>query len=93
MMPEDIIEDKPLKIKDWQPENHDGEYYGDITLRNAFAKSLNVATVRLAREIGIKNVIKTAQKAGLTTPIENDLSIALGTSSVKLIDIHKYIPR
>ncbi|MBE6454062.1 MAG: penicillin-binding protein [Alphaproteobacteria bacterium] len=87
MMPEDIIEDKPLKIKDWQPENHDGEYYGDVTLRNAFAKSLNVATVRLAREIGIKNVIKTAQKAGLTTPIENDLSIALGTSSVKLIDM------
>ncbi len=87
MMPEDIIEDKPLKIKDWQPENHDGEYYGDVTLRNAFAKSLNVATVRLAREIGIKNVIKTAQKAGITTPIENDLSIALGTSSVKLIDM------
>ena len=87
MTAEDIIKDKPIKIKDWQPKNHDGKYYGDVTLRYAFAKSLNLATVELARKTGIKDIIKTAEKAGITTPLENDLSLALGTSAVKLIDI------
>ena len=86
-LPDDIIEDKPLKIKDWNPQNHDKKIYGTISLRHAFAKSLNLATLELAKKIGIKNIIKTAKKAGITTPLENDLSLALGTSEVKLLDI------
>lgn len=85
--PDDIISDKPIKIEDWQPQNHDGKIYGDVSLRTAFSQSLNLATVRLAKDIGINNVITTAKKAGITTFLENDLSISLGTSSVKMIDI------
>lgn len=85
--PDDIISDKPIKIEDWQPQNHDGKIYGDVSLRTAFSQSLNLATVHLAKDIGINNVITTAKKAGITTFLENDLSISLGTSSVKMIDI------
>lgn len=87
LTPDDMIEDKPIKIKDWQPENHDKKFYGNVSLRFAFAKSLNAATVALAQKTGVKNIIKTAKKAGITTPLDNDLSLSLGTSAVKLIDI------
>ena len=85
--PDDIISDKPIKIEDWQPKNHDGRVYGDVSLRTAFAQSLNLATVRLAKDIGVSNIIKTAKKSGITTPLDNDLSLALGTSGVKMIDM------
>ena len=87
MRPEDTIEDVPFERKGWRPENHDKKYYGEVSLRYAFAKSLNVAAVRLANKVGIKNVIKTAKKLGITTPLKNDLSLALGTSEVTLIDM------
>lgn len=83
----DTILDAPININGWSPENHDKKYYGEVTLRFAFAQSLNLATVNLARKVGINNVIKTAHKLGISTPINNDLSIALGTSTVKLIDM------
>ena len=85
--PDDILSDRSIKIGDWQPQNHDGKQYGDVTMRNAFAHSLNLATVNLAKDIGINNIIKTAKKSGISTPMDNDLSLSLGTSGVKMIDI------
>ena len=85
--PDDIISDQPIKIKDWQPKNHDGRIYGDVSLRTAFAQSLNLATVALAKDIGVSNIIRTAKKSGITTDMDNDLSLALGTSAVKMIDM------
>lgn len=85
--PKDMIEDKPLVIKNWRPENHDKKYYGEVTLREAFAKSLNLATIRLAQKVGVKQIVQLAKKLGISTPLENDLSLALGTSSVKVIDM------
>ncbi len=87
LTPKDIIEDKPLIIKDWRPENHDKKYYGEVTLREAFAKSLNLAAIRLAQKVGVKKIIQLAKRLGISTPLENDLSLALGTSSVKVIDM------
>lgn len=87
MMPEDLIEDKPVKFGDWMPENDDHKVYGPVTLRQAFAKSLNLATINLARKIGTGAIISNAKKMGITTPLENDLSLALGTSGVKVIDL------
>lgn len=87
LTPKDIIEDKPLIIKDWRPENHDKKYYGEVTLREAFAKSLNLAAIRLAQKVGVKQIAQLAKKLGISTPLENDLSLALGTSSVKVIDM------
>lgn len=87
MTAKDTISDSPINIKGWKPENHDKKTYGDVSLRFAFAQSLNLATVNLAQKVGIGNIIKTARKLGISTPINHDLSIALGTSAVKLIDM------
>lgn len=87
LTPKDIIEDKPLIIKDWRPENHDKKYYGEVTLREAFAKSLNLVAIRLAQKVGVKQIAQLAKKLGISTPLENDLSLALGTSSVRVIDM------
>lgn len=87
LKPEDIIEDKPVNIGGWKPENDDRKVYGEVTLRYAFAKSLNLATINLARKIGTGAIINNAKKMGITTPMENDLSLALGSSGVKVIDM------
>lgn len=87
MTAKDMVEDKPINIKGWRPENHDKKYYGEVTTRFAFAHSLNLAAVNLAAKVGIGNVRKTAKKLGITTEIKNDLSVALGTSEVKVIDM------
>ncbi len=87
LTPDDILSDRPIKIGDWQPQNHDGKALGDVTLRQAFAHSLNLATIRLAQDMGVNNIIKTAKKAGISTNLENDLSLALGSSAVKMIDM------
>ena len=87
MSPEDMIEDKPVNIDGWKPENDDRKIYGPVTLRYAFAKSLNLATINLARRIGTGAIIRNAKKMGITTPLENDLSLALGSSGVKVVDM------
>ena len=85
--PEDKIGDFPLSIGDWQPENIDKKYHGEVTLREALAKSYNLATINLAQSLSSSNIIKIAKKAGITTPIQNSPSLALGTSEVKVIDM------
>ncbi len=66
--PDSIIEDKPITIGDWTPENSDRVYRGKITLSEAFARSSNAATVRLSEEVGRNNVIREARDLGITTP-------------------------
>ncbi|MBE6445481.1 MAG: PBP1A family penicillin-binding protein [Alphaproteobacteria bacterium] len=83
----DLISDNPIKIKDWQPENYDGKNYGNVSLKQALAKSLNLATINLSQKIGGKNIINTAKKLGITTPIEDTPSLALGTFEVSVLDM------
>ncbi len=73
----------------WRPQNYDHEYKGTITIREALRASRNVATVKLCDAVGPKRVVWYAQKTGITTPLEPYLSIAMGTSDVKLIDMVK----
>ena len=87
MGPDSLVEDRPLAIGEWRPRNHGGTYRGDISLATAFAQSSNVAAVRLAREVGIGNVIRTARDLGVTAPLRNDPSLALGTAEVSLIEM------
>ncbi|TMJ20756.1 MAG: penicillin-binding protein [Alphaproteobacteria bacterium] len=87
MNPDSPIEDSPITIGRWTPRNASGTYRGKIPLRDAFAMSSNVAAVRLARQVGIGNVIRTARDLGVTAPIPNDPSIALGTSGVSLVEM------
>ncbi len=85
--PDSIIDDKPITIDGWTPENSDHVYRGKITLREAFARSSNAATVRLAEEVGRDNVIRAARDLGVTTPLPDKPSLALGTAGVSLLEL------
>jgi penicillin-binding protein 1A len=85
--PDSVIEDRPITIGDWSPANNDGVYRGEITLREAFARSSNAATVRLSEEVGRANVLRAARELGITTPLPNSPSVALGTAGVSLLEL------
>lgn len=85
--PEDEILDAPIDVHGWQPENYGRRGHGEVTLVNAFADSLNDATVRLSQEVGIDRVIAAARDLGLRAPLQNNPSLALGTSEVTLLDL------
>lgn len=85
--PSDMILDTPLRIGNWSPENYGNVYRGSITLRQAFAVSSNVAAVRLAQTVGHDAIVQAARDLGLTGPLEEGPTIALGTSSVSLVEL------
>ena len=85
--PDSIIEDKPITIGGWSPANSDGVYRGNITLREAFARSSNAATVRLSESVGRGNVIRAARDLGITGPLPDKPSLALGTAQVSLLEL------
>jgi penicillin-binding protein 1A len=75
--------------RSWTPRNYDGRYSGDISMRDAIAYSKNAATVRLLEEIGIAHVKETIRDIGIEADIEDNLSIALGSSNVTLLELVK----
>jgi penicillin-binding protein 1A len=75
--------------KTWTPKNYDNKYDGQITIRDAVAYSKNAATVRLLEQIGVGSVKETMKELGLNVEIEDNLSIALGTSNLTLLDLVK----
>ena len=85
--PDSRIEDRPITVDGWTPTNNDGVYRGSITLREAFARSSNAATVRLSEAVGRGNVIRAARDFGISTPLPNNPSLALGTSGVSLLEL------
>ncbi|HVH37795.1 MAG TPA: penicillin-binding transpeptidase domain-containing protein [Sphingomicrobium sp.] len=85
--PNSIIEDRPITIGTWSPANSDGVYRGSITLREAFARSSNAATVRLSESVGRANVARTARELGISTPLPDSPSLALGTAGVSLLEL------
>lgn len=86
-LPDDKIEDRPISIKGWNPENADKKYYGEVSLNYALAKSLNLATINLSQKTGRKNIINIAKKMGITSNIENTPSLALGTFETSVLEI------
>ncbi len=87
LTPGTVREDKPIAIKGWRPENYKHEYYGPVTLTQALALSLNTVSVRLTMEFGPPAVIRTAHRLGITSPLEPNASIALGTSEVSVLEL------
>ncbi|MEK7343233.1 MAG: transglycosylase domain-containing protein [Pseudomonadota bacterium] len=87
MTPDDMVDDTPITTVTYRPANHGGKYRGRITLRQAFAASSNVAAVRLTQKVGVDAVIKVARDLGVTAPLTEDLSLALGTSEIPLIEL------
>jgi penicillin-binding protein 1A len=87
MTPDTPIEDRPLRIGDWQPKNYGDRYRGTLTLRDALALSSNVAAVRLSERVGRQNVIRAARDLGVASPLADNPSLALGTSGVTLLEL------
>ncbi|HET9159103.1 MAG TPA: penicillin-binding transpeptidase domain-containing protein, partial [Caulobacteraceae bacterium] len=88
MTPDSLVLDAPIKIGDWAPENHESHYANaPITLRQAFAKSSNVAAVRLAQQIGVAPIQRAARELGITEPLPDNLTIALGSATLPLIQM------
>ena len=85
--PDTLVEDSPLTIDGWSPKNYGGQYGGPITLRSAFARSSNVAAVRVAERVGLDRVADMAARLGITAPITPGPSMALGTSGMTLLEL------
>ncbi|MBZ5537400.1 MAG: PBP1A family penicillin-binding protein [Acidobacteriia bacterium] len=88
MKPDDTVLDAPVSFPSggglYSPHNYDGKFEGVITLRKALAESRNVPAVRVAAKVGIKNVIETAKKFGITSKMEPYLPTALGAADITL---------
>lgn len=88
-----ILIDNPVIFTDdetqrvWKPENYEKKFYGRTTMRDALTHSRNLATVKLLREIGIRPVVNYAKQLGIKSPLTRDLSLALGSSGVSLLEL------
>jgi penicillin-binding protein 1A len=87
LTPDSVREDAPINVKGWRPENYSHEYFGQVTLTKALALSLNTVAVRLGLEVGPAAIIKTARRLGITSPLQSNASIALGTSEVTPLEL------
>jgi penicillin-binding protein 1A len=91
--PSTILMDSPVEYEDpdggfyWAPKNYDQNFMGPITFRNALAHSRNVVTVKILEDIGVGYVLKFINRLGIESPIKRDLSVALGTSGVSMLEL------
>ena len=84
--PEDVMEDRPITIGKWSPKNYTGDYQGFMSLREAFAHSVNTIAVQLSEQVGRDRVVFMANRLGIDG-VSPDASIALGTSEVNLVSL------
>ena len=84
---EDKVVDEPVTINGWSPRNSSGANRGEMTLRTAFAYSVNTIAAKLGAEIGFGTVADMARRFGISTPIDTHPAMVLGTSDVRLIDM------
>ncbi|WP_267383121.1 PBP1A family penicillin-binding protein [Sphingomonas sp. GC_Shp_2] len=85
--PGDTIVDEPVTIDGWSPRNDSRHNSGPVSLRTAFAYSLNTVAAKLGQEVGFSTVADMARRFGITTPVNTHPSMVLGTSDVRLIDM------
>ena len=86
--PDDEVLDAPIQIGGWSPQNFDHAFRGEVTLEDALAFSLNTAAVRLAQQAGGPVAITAlAHRLGIASPLSGNLSIALGTGEVGLLEL------
>ncbi len=91
MPPTATVDDSPISYPmgdgtRWAPQDDDHSYLGPITLRYALAQSRNVVAVKLAEQLGVDRVIEYARRMGVKSPLEANLSLALGTSGISPLD-------
>lgn len=87
LTPLTVREDGPVNYKGWNPQNFSRQYSGPVELRTALALSLNSIAAKLILEVGPKNVVQTAQRLGINSPLQPVPSLALGTSDVSPLEL------
>jgi penicillin-binding protein 1A len=85
--PDSRVLDAPVNVKGWRPENSSREFFGEVTLTRALSLSLNTVSVRLGMATGPAAVVATAHRLGITSPLQTNASIALGTSEVSPLEL------
>jgi penicillin-binding protein 1A len=91
--PGDVMNDAPVNIHGWKPDDYEGKYEGQITLTRAFAKSSNSIAAQLTAEVGPGAVARTAHRLGITSHLDLNASLALGTSGVTPLELTAaYVP-
>ena len=91
--PGSILIDSPIVYDDfahdrrWKPHNYDGKFYGPTNLFTALVNSRNVIAIKLLDKVGVDKVIEYARKLGITSPLQDNLSLALGSSGVSLAEL------
>ncbi|MGD9725806.1 MAG: penicillin-binding transpeptidase domain-containing protein, partial [Nitrospiraceae bacterium] len=93
MSPATVVLDSPVVYEEeeedkvWKPENYGRRFHGIVSLREALIHSHNLATVRLLDKIGIRNVVDFSRNLGISSPLAPDLSLALGSSSMGMLEL------
>ena len=91
--PVSVVIDAPIVFefgnKRWKPKNFNEKYWGPTTLRNALTHSINIVTVKIAQDIGVEYIRGYAKNLGISSPLHENLSMALGSSSISLYELTK----
>ncbi len=87
LLPDSRFVDQPVTIGGWSPENYNERYYGEVTLREAFARSLNSVAVQLLQRAGTQKVYEAARRLGITTALPKVPALALGAGEVSLLEL------
>jgi penicillin-binding protein 1A len=85
--PQSMIVDEPITEGKYRPQNYGNEYYGEVTLTQALTRSLNTVAVNLMKSVGPTEVIGLARRLGITADLEPNLSLALGSSGVPMMEM------
>ena len=92
LTPATLIDDSPVEYpgglgKTWAPKNYDGIYRGPVTMREALTNSINMVSVKILDTIGVSYAVEYAKKLGITSPLSDNLTLALGASSVTPLEL------
>jgi len=87
LRPSDPFVDAPIRIGNWQPRDYTGRYQGEMTLAEGLAQSINTIAVQVAQRAGIRKVVAAAHRLGISSELAAEMSLALGTGEVNLVEL------
>ena len=85
--PDSVLVDKPVQIGNWEPRNYGHIYRGAVSLRTAFAQSINSVSAQLGQQVGIPRIVAMAKSLGVKSPLQPVPSLALGSEGVTLFEM------
>ena len=87
LRPSDQFADAPIRVGGWEPRDYTEHYQGEMTLSEGLAQSINTIAVQVAQRTGIRNVVSVAHRLGISSELSTEMSLALGTAEVNLLEL------